>query len=108
VLAPFASAWRPLAVATGVVAGWLTLALAVSFRLRKRIGQRGWRRLHYATFAAFALALGHALTNGTDLRGLGGPLLAVLAAGPVLWLTFLRILLPRTTPAPRPAMQAGT
>jgi hypothetical protein len=108
VLAPFASAWRPIAVATGVVAGWLTLALAVSFRLRKRIGQRGWRRLHYATFATFALALVHALTTGTDLRGLGGPLLAVLAAGPVLWLTFLRILLPRTTPAPRPALQAGT
>ena len=108
VLAPFASAWRPLAVATGVVAGWLTFALAVSFRLRKRIGQRGWRRLHYATFGAFVLALGHALNAGTDLRGLGGPVLAVLAAGPVLWLTFVRILLPRTTPAPRPAMQPGT
>jgi predicted ferric reductase len=108
VLAPFASAWRPVAVAAGVVAGWLTLVLAVSFRLRKRIGQRGWRRLHYATFAAFALALGHALTAGTDLRGLGGPLLAVLAAGPVVWLTFVRILLPRTAPTPRPAMQAVT
>jgi predicted ferric reductase len=108
VLAPFASAWRPVAVAAGVVAGWLTLVLAVSFRLRKRIGQRGWRRLHYATFAAFALALGHALTAGTDLRGLGGPLLAVLAAGPVVWLTFVRVLLPRTVPTPRPAMQAVT
>jgi methionine sulfoxide reductase heme-binding subunit len=108
VLAPFASAWRPVAVAAGVIAGWLTLVLAVSFRLRKRIGQRGWRRLHYATFAAFILALGHALTAGTDLQGLGGPLLALLAAGPVLWLTFVRILLPRTAPTPRPAMQAGT
>ena len=101
VLAPFASAWRPVAVAAGVVAGWLTLVLAVSFRLRKRIGQRGWRRLHYATFAAFALALGHALTAGTDLRGFNGPLLAVLAAGPVIWLGFVRILLPRTPPTPR-------
>jgi hypothetical protein len=108
ILAPFASAWRPVAVAAGVVAGWLTLVLAVSFRLRKRIGQRGWRRLHYATFAAFVLALGHALTAGTDLRGLGGPLLAVFAAGPVVWLTFVRILLPRTPPNPRPAMQPGT
>jgi hypothetical protein len=108
VLAPFASTWRPVAVAAGVVAGWLTLVLAVSFRLRKRIGQRGWRRLHYATFAAFVLALGHALTAGTDLRGLGGPVLAVLAAGPVLWLTFVRILLPRTTPTPKPAIQPGT
>jgi predicted ferric reductase len=101
VLAPFASAWRPAAVAAGVIAGWLTLVLAVSFRLRKRIGQRGWRRLHYATFAAFVLALGHALTAGTDLRGLGGPLLALIAAGPVVWLGFVRILLPRTAPSPR-------
>jgi len=101
VLAPFASAWRPVAVAAGVVAGWLSLVLAVSFRLRKRIGQRGWRRLHYATFAAFALALGHALAAGTDLRGLNGPFVALLAAGPVIWLGFVRILLPRTPPAPR-------
>ena len=108
VLAPFASAWRPVAVAAGVVAGWLTLALALSFRLRKRIGQRGWRRLHYATFAAFALALGHALTAGTDLRGLNGPLVAVLAAGPVVWLTFVRILLPYTAPTPRSPALRGT
>jgi sulfoxide reductase heme-binding subunit YedZ len=107
VLAPFASAWRPVAVAAGVIAGWLTLVLAVSFRLRKRIGQRGWRRLHYAAFAAFALALGHALTAGTDLRGLSGPVVAAIAAGPVLWLGFFRILLPRTASTPRPAVQAG-
>ena len=96
VLVPGVSGWRPGAVAMGVVAGWLSLALAASFRMRKWIGQKGWRRLHYASFAAFALALGHALLVGTDLRGLGGPLLALLAAGPVLWLTFYRLLVPRT------------
>lgn len=95
-LVPFAAPWKTGAVAAGVVAGWLSLALASSFRLRKWIGQKGWRRLHYATFAAFALSLGHALLVGTDLRGLGGPLLALVAAGPVLWLTFYRLLVPRT------------
>jgi len=98
VLMPFASPWKPGAVATGVVAGWLSLALAASFRMRKWIGQKGWRRLHYASFAAFALSLGHALAVGTDLKGLGGPVLALLAAGPVLWLTFYRLLVPRTRP----------
>jgi len=92
---PFAATWRPAAVAAGVIAAWLSLALAASFRARKWIGQRGWRRLHYASFAAFVLSLGHALAAGTDLRGAGGPLLALLAAGPVLWLTFYRLLVPR-------------
>jgi hypothetical protein len=95
VLVPFAAPWRPAAIAAGVVAGWLTLMLALSFRMRKRIGQRGWRRLHYASFAAFLLSLGHALAAGTDLAGLGGPVLAVAAGGPVLWLSLVRILTPR-------------
>lgn len=110
-LVPGAAGWRPGAVALGVVAGWLSLALASSFRARRWIGQKGWRRLHYASFAAFWLALGHALLVGTDLKGLGGPITALLAAGPVLWLTFYRLLVPRQTPvrapAAAPAMLAG-
>jgi methionine sulfoxide reductase heme-binding subunit len=94
-LVPFAAPWRPAAVAAGVVAGWLMITLTASFRLRKLIGQRVWRRLHYASFAAFLLALCHALASGTDLAGVGGPILAVIAGGPVLVLTFLRILTPR-------------
>ena len=94
-LVPFAAPWRPAAVAAGVVAGWLMVTLTASFRLRKLIGQRVWRRLHYASFAAFVLALCHALASGTDLAGIGGPILAVVAGGPVLCLTFLRILTPR-------------
>jgi hypothetical protein len=107
-LVPFAAPWRPAAVAAGVVAGWSTLALASSFRLRKWIGQKGWRRLHYASFAAFVLALGHALASGTDVRGIGGPILVAVAAGPVVWLGLARILLPRATPAvaPRTAVEA--
>ena len=104
-LVPFAAPWRPGAIAAGVVAGWLSLALAASFRFRKRIGQKNWRRLHYATFGAFALSLGHALFVGTDLRGLGGPMLALMAAGPVLWLSFYRLLVPRA--ALRPARVAA-
>jgi predicted ferric reductase len=97
VLVPFAAPWRPAAVAAGVVAGWLSLALAASFRLRNVIGQRGWRRLHYASFLAFALALCHALASGTDLAGLGGPIAAAVAGAPVLFATLVRIL-----PPPRP------
>jgi hypothetical protein len=103
VLVPFASTWKPGAVAAGIVAGWLTVMLAVSFRLRRWIGQKGWRRLHYATFLAFVLALGHALTAGSDLKGINGSVLAALAAGPVVWLTFYRVLAPKPAARLRPS-----
>jgi len=105
VLIPFASPWRPAAVAAGVVAGWLVLMLALSFRMRKWIGQRGWRRLHYASFGAFLLALIHALTSGTDLVGIAGPVVAAIAGGPVMWLTLVRILTPPSRPRVAAAAQ---
>ena len=105
VLVPFAAPWKPIGVTAGVVGGWLALALALSFRAKKWLGHRAWRSLHYASFAAFALFLCHALTVGTDLKGLGGPILAALSAGPVIWLGLARILLPRT--AVRPAATAA-
>jgi methionine sulfoxide reductase heme-binding subunit len=104
VLVPGTAPWRPLAVSAGVVCGWLMLVLALSFRFRRRIGQKNWRLFHYAAFGAFFIGLGHALTAGTDMRGGMGLVAAALAAGPVLWLTFFRILSPRTAPRPsRPA-----
>src|SRR5581483_11656796 len=44
VLVPGAASWKPGAVALGIVAGWLSLALAASFKAKKWIGQKGWRR----------------------------------------------------------------
>jgi methionine sulfoxide reductase heme-binding subunit len=108
VLVPFASPWKAGAVAAGVVAGWLSLMLALSFRARKWIGQRGWRRLHYASFAAFGLTLVHVASAGTDLRGLRGPAVAAVAAAPVLWLGFVRVLSPRATPRRVPSPAAAT
>jgi sulfoxide reductase heme-binding subunit YedZ len=101
VVVPGAAPWRPLTVAAGVVAGYLMLALGLSFHVRRRIGQRRWRLLHYASFAAFALALGHALHAGTDLTGTTGLVFAAIAMAPILWLTFARILMPRSTPSAR-------
>lgn len=95
VLVPGLAPWRPLPVAAGIVTGWTMLVLAVSFHVRRRIGQRTWRRLHYAAFAAFALSLGHALTVGTDLPGTRGLVVAAVAAAPAIWLVFVRILVGR-------------
>ncbi len=110
VLVPGVAPWRPLPVAAGIVTGWIMLALATSFHVRRRIGQRRWRLLHYASFAAFAIGLYHALNVGTDMTGARGMILAGLVAAPVVWLVYARILLPRPgarkaplrTPPPAP------
>jgi predicted ferric reductase len=66
VLIPFASSYRTLAVAVGIVAAELLMALAVTNRLRKVLPRRVWRRAHYLNFAVWALATAHGITAGTD------------------------------------------
>jgi sulfoxide reductase heme-binding subunit YedZ len=55
-----------LAVALGVLAGDLMLVVAASSGLRRRIGFRFWRRLHWLTFLVFAAASAHGIMAGTD------------------------------------------
>ena len=106
VLVPGAAPWRPLPVAAGILTGWLMLALAASFHVRRRIGQRRWRLMHYASFAAFAIGLYHALNVGTDLTGTRGLIFAGIFSAPVVWLVFARILMPRPGARPTPARPA--
>jgi methionine sulfoxide reductase heme-binding subunit len=63
---PGLSPYRPLATGIGVLAAELMLVVYVSFSLRRRIGARNWRRLHWATYAIFAAATAHGLAAGTD------------------------------------------
>ena len=65
---PFASAWNPAAVAWGIVALYLLVAVEITSLLRRALPNRFWRRVHYASFPIFALATIHGLTAGTDSR----------------------------------------
>jgi hypothetical protein len=66
VLVPFASTWHPLAVAWGVVALYLLLAVEITSLVRSRISHRVWRGVHYASFGLFVTATVHGLAAGTD------------------------------------------
>jgi sulfoxide reductase heme-binding subunit YedZ len=79
-LVPGLIGYRPAWTALGVVAAELMVAIVVSFRLRKRIGARNWRRLHWLTYAVFAAATAHGLAAGSDS---GRPWAAGLYAGAV-------------------------
>lgn len=63
---PFASPFRTVAVGLGGIAAYLALVVHASFALRRRLGTKTWRRLHYLSFAAFIAATLHALLAGTD------------------------------------------
>jgi hypothetical protein len=82
---PFVSAYRPMWVGLGALAFDLLLALTVTSLLRARIGHRPWRLLHWLAYAAWPVALAHALGAGSDAR-VGW--LQVLAAVCVLTVLF--------------------
>ncbi|HEY8645208.1 MAG TPA: ferric reductase-like transmembrane domain-containing protein [Gaiellaceae bacterium] len=86
--------YRPAAVAAGVVAGWLFAVVTASFWLRKRIGVRMWRRLHWFTYALFALATVHGITAGTDATQPWARGLYLGALGSVVAATAWRALVP--------------
>jgi len=63
---PFASSFREPWLAIGIVAGWATALLGLSYYVRGRIGVARWRRLHRFTAVAWLASLVHALGMGTD------------------------------------------
>ena len=66
VLVPFASHWRPSAVAWGIVGMYLLLAVELTSLARRRLPKRAWRAVHFASFPLFFMATVHAFTAGTD------------------------------------------
>lgn len=90
-LAPYA----PLAVAAGQGAFYLMAAVIASFYVRRTIGQRTWRLLHYLTFLAFVGATAHGLAAGTDSGSAWAWWIYVGATVPVVFLLTYRILVSR-------------
>ena len=75
---PFAGAYRPLWQGLGTAAFDLLLAIVVTSLARHRLGLRAWRTVHWLAYAAWPLALLHAIGNGSDA---GATWLRAIAAG---------------------------
>lgn len=108
---PFAMSYRPAFTGLGIIAGYLSALLGLSFYARRRIGTKLWRKLHRFTIVAYGLAVVHTLGAGTDAST---PWLrtAMLVTGAPIVFLFLRRVLPgerraaqpvATTPAERSA-----
>jgi sulfoxide reductase heme-binding subunit YedZ len=65
---PFTSGYRTLAVGLGTLAVDLGGAVLITSLLRRRLGYRIWRAVHWLAFLAWPVAFWHSLTAGTDQR----------------------------------------
>ena len=109
-LVPGTSPYRPFWTALGVVAAWLMLIVIVSFPLRRLIGARTWRRLHWAAYGVFGLATVHGFTSGTDTRQPWATAVYVASVALVAFATTWRVLArpePTARRAPRTAPEQG-
>ncbi len=89
-LVPFLSAYRPVEIALGVLAFYLTLVVTFTFYIRQRIGQRVWRLIHYGSFGVFALSLLHGILSGTDTGTVWALVIYAGSALAIGWLTWWR------------------
>lgn len=103
VLVPFVIDYRPVAVASGIVAAYLAAALGLSFYVRRRVGAARWRRLHQFTLLAWTLGLLHVLFAATDLPTIWLQLILIWTAGPVVVLFTIRVRHARQRAAARSA-----
>jgi sulfoxide reductase heme-binding subunit YedZ len=63
---PFVSSFNRLFTTLGILCGWATALLGLSYYWRARIGVARWRRLHRYTALVWLLSIVHALGEGTD------------------------------------------
>src|SRR5581483_5349273 len=66
VLVPLAAHWHPVAVAWGVASLYLLAAVEITSLVRKQLGNRWWRRVHFLSFPLFVFSTVHGLAAGSD------------------------------------------
>ncbi len=91
VLVPFASDWDPSAVAWGVVAFYLLLAVEGTALARRWLPKKVWRSVHYLSFPVFVLATVHGVAAGTDATTTFAVATVVVVVAMVAMLSFVRL-----------------
>jgi sulfoxide reductase heme-binding subunit YedZ len=88
---PFTGPYRPAFVGLGTLAFWLLLVVSLSFPLKKYLGHRNWKYLHYTSYLSFGLVSLHGMFAGTDGGQLGFRLVVSIGVMLVLLLLGIRL-----------------
>jgi methionine sulfoxide reductase heme-binding subunit len=65
---PLTSAYRPLWLGLGAIAFDVLLAVAITSMVRRRLGYRAWRAVHWLAYASWPVAVLHGLGTGSDTK----------------------------------------
>lgn len=97
ILLPFGfNSYRPVWVGLGQVVFYVWGILIISFYIRRFIGRKTWRLLHYAGFLAFLVGMLHGIASGTDTAQIWMQIIYWLSSASVLFLVIYRILMRNT------------
>jgi sulfoxide reductase heme-binding subunit YedZ len=88
---PFVSSYKTVWLSLGAVASDMLLALVVTSLLRKRIGHRPWRLVHWLAYACWPVAVVHGLGIGTDRNATWVFVMTLACAASVLAVTTWRL-----------------
>ncbi|MFQ5517309.1 MAG: hypothetical protein ACE5E8_07025 [Acidimicrobiia bacterium] len=90
-LVPLASGWRPQAVAWGVVALYLIVAVQASSLLRPHLSTRAWRAVHLSSYPLVWFVSLHAAAAGSDTVNPVYRVGAVVLLGTILLIVLYRV-----------------
>jgi methionine sulfoxide reductase heme-binding subunit len=91
-LVPFASSWRPTAIALGVIGLWLLVAIQVTALATQRLSKKAWRIIHIASYGVFWAVSVHAALAGTDTSKTLYVVTAIVALAAVVFAASYRAL----------------
>jgi methionine sulfoxide reductase heme-binding subunit len=75
---PFVSSYQPFWLGLGAVSLDLMAALILTSLLRRFIGRRTWRVVHWLAYASWPVAVAHSIGSSKDMQN--GPLLGLAVA----------------------------
>jgi ferric reductase like protein len=105
---PFAAAYRPLWLGLGTLAADLLVALAVTSLVRRRLGYRAWRGVHWVAYACWPVAILHGLGTGSDVHAAWLAVLTMACIAAVLAALAGRLAADDVAPGARTGVAAAT
>ena len=94
---PMASSWKPGAVAFGIVAFYLLLAVEITSLAMRRLPRSLWRWVHRSSFALFGFATYHGIVAGTDAGNVWYRIVTWTSIGVVVSSTLVLVVTARRT-----------